>query len=228
MPLYSFLPAKPGAGCSTTAIHSALELAQRQSQRVLLADFDLNCGLTRFFLKIDHPYSCRDAVRGALNDEIWQRLRVRVDDLDVLPNGAIDLRPGLEPEALGSFLEFVRQRYRYVVADLSGTLEPFSLDILRESHRILLVVEPELSSLHMAQEKIQFLEAFDLASRVALVGCKWHADLPVDLGDVEVAVCEAENQIRQSLLRGGALDPASPYFKDISRLVDHMSVIPLR
>lgn len=228
MPLYSFLPAKPGAGCSTTAIHAAIELSQRQSQKVLLADFDLNCGLSRFFLKLDHPYSCRDAVRGALDDAIWQRLRVPVDDLDVLPNGAIDLRPGLDHEALGSFLEFVRQRYRYVIADLSGTLEPFSIDILRESHRILLVVEPELPSLHMAQEKIQFLEAFNLASRVALVGNKWHAELPLDLGDIELAIGKAENQIHQSLLRGGALDPASPYFKDISRLVDHMSVIPLR
>jgi pilus assembly protein CpaE len=231
--LFSFLPAKPGVGASTTAIHTALELAQRPHSRVLLTDFDLNCGLSRFLLKIANPLGIRDAVAKMpeMDDGLWAEIKSNVEDLDVLPPGLIDPAMELEPVRIRSLFEFARRRYRIVLSDLSGMMEHFSLDILQQSRRILLVVEPELATVHMAREKLRFLEARELQDRVALVINRWRKDAPLTIADIEsvlgvpaeITIGESAEQVYKSVMRGGALDPASTYYREIADLASWLS-----
>lgn len=231
--LYSFLPAKPGVGCSTTAIHTALELAQRPHSRVLLTDFDLNCGLSRFLLKIGNPLGIRDAVAKIpeMDEGLWSEIKSSIEDLDVLTNCLIDTHLALDPARVRSLFEYVRRRYRVVLADLSGMMEEFSVDILQQSRRILLVVEPELASVHMAREKMRFLEARDVHDRVALVINRWRKDAPLTIADIEsvlgspaeVTLSDAPEQVYKSVMRGGALDPSSHYYREIADLASWLS-----
>jgi pilus assembly protein CpaE len=231
--LFSFLPAKPGVGCSTTAIHTALELAQRPHSRVLLADFDLNCGLSRFLLKLGNPLGIRDAVAkmAEMDDGLWMEIKSSMEDLDVLPPTLIEPQLELEPMRIRTLFEFARRRYRVVLADLSGMMENFSLDILEQSRRILLVVEPELAGVHMAREKMRFLESRELHDRVALVINRWRKDAPLTIADIEsvlgvpaeITLSDSPEQVYKSVMRGGALDPASTYYREIADLASWLS-----
>jgi len=231
--LYSFLPAKPGVGASTTAIHTALELSQRPHSRVLLTDFDLNCGLSRFLLKLPNPLGLRDAVAKMqeMDEGLWAEIKSSVEDLDVLPNCLIDASMDLDPARIRSLFEFARRRYRIVLADLSGMMENFSLDILQQSRRILLVVEPDLATVHMAREKMRYLESRDLQDRVALVINRWRKDAPLTIADIEsvlgspaeITLSDAPDQVYKSVMRGGALDPASTYYREIADLASWLA-----
>jgi Flp pilus assembly CpaE family ATPase len=53
--------------------------------------------------------------------------------------------------------------------DLSGNLEKYSIELMQESKRILLVCTPEIPSLHLTREKLAFLRECDLSDRVSII-----------------------------------------------------------
>lgn len=231
--LYSFLPAKPGAGASITALHAAIELSLRPNHRVLFADFDLNGGVSRFAMKLANPYGLRDALAKVheMDDGLWSELVSRCDDLDVLPPTGIETDLDVEVGAIRRLFEFARRRYKVVLADLSGALERFSLDVMLQSRRVLLVVEPELICAHQAREKLRFLEEHDLRDRVGLVITKWRKDAPLTIADIEsvlglpaeATISDCGEQIHKSLLRGCALEPTSNFYREIADLAAWLS-----
>jgi pilus assembly protein CpaE len=234
--LYSFLPAKPGAGASTLAIHTAIELSHRQNNPVLLADLDLNCGISRFLLKLPNAYGVRDAVAKAheMDDGLWAELHSTYDGLAVLPAGLIDGEMQLEATRIRALFEFARRRYRVVIADLSGMMESFALDVLQQSRRVLLVVDPDLASVHMAREKLRYLERHELQDRMALVINRWRKDAPLSIADIEsvlglpaeATISDAPEAIYKSVMRGGAIDPASLYSREVSDLAQWLYTEP--
>jgi pilus assembly protein CpaE len=167
----TFLPAKPGVGCSTVALNASVALAEEPSARVLLADFDLNCGMISFFLRLEAEHSLVDAAEHAahLDEDLWTKLVSKAGALDVLPAGP--MRPGfrIEPPAMRYLLDFARRNYTVVCADLSGMMERFSVELMQESKRIFLVSTAELPALHQARQKLDYLRSLDLEERVSLV-----------------------------------------------------------
>jgi pilus assembly protein CpaE len=169
--LITFLPSKPGVGCSTVALNTAAALAAGGQNRVLLIDLDLNCGMLGFLLRVSSSYSVVDAAEHAahLDEELWSKLVVRVAELDLLPAGV--MRPGfrIEPPVMRYLLDFARRNYDFICVDLSGLMERYSVELMQEAKRICLVVTPELPSLHLAQQKLEYLRSLDLESRIALL-----------------------------------------------------------
>ena len=169
--LIAFLPAKPGVGCSTVALNAAAALAAENGTKVLLADFDLNCGIIAFLLNLDPAHSLVDAAEHAprLDEELWPRLITSVGTLDVLPSGP--LRPGfrIEPPAMRYLLDFARRNYNFICADLSGLMERYSVELMQDAKRIFVVCTPELPALHLARQKVEYLRSLDLEDRAALV-----------------------------------------------------------
>jgi len=167
----AFMPSKAGVGCSTIALNTSIMLAQQAEMKVLLADFDLNCGLIGFMLQLETPYSVVSAAENAhaMDEDLWQRLVTSRGQLDVLPAGPF--LPGfrIEPTQIRYLLEFARRNYKAICLDLSGVLEKFSLEILHESKQIFLVCTPEVPSLHLAREKLKFLRSQDLESRIRVL-----------------------------------------------------------
>lgn len=166
--IYSFLPAKAGVGATTLAVNTAAAVAAFRNERVFLGDFDLNSGLMRFQLKLDSQGSILDASQMMPNvdEQQWAKLITRFKTLDVIHSGHVNPLARMEMEHLRHLISHLRRAYRVVVADLSGNMERYSIEIMSESKHIFLVTTPELPALHLAREKFLALQKLDLGNRV--------------------------------------------------------------
>jgi pilus assembly protein CpaE len=183
----AFLPAKPGVGCSTVAMNTAMALAAKDGTRVLLMDFDLNCGMIAFLLHLDPERSLVDAAEHApqLDEELWPKLISTVNGVDVLPAGP--MRPGfrIELPAIRYLLDFARRNYDVICADLSGLMERYSVELMQEAKRIYLVCTPELPALHLARQKLEYLRSLELEPRVSLLLNRSQKHALVSTADIE-------------------------------------------
>lgn len=225
--LYAFLPAKGGTGASTIAINTALALGRMEAGKTLLMDCDINCGVVRFQLKIHNPFSIQDALEKGpkLDDGLWPDL-VAGDALDVLASGGVLPRYPYPHTHAQSVLDFARRRYRRVLLDLSDQLEEFAVGMLSHCRRIYLVVQPELSTVHLAREKLRFLKSIDLDDRVEVLLTRWRKDAVLTLADIESVLGVPISQslsidskgTYQALLSGTGIDAASHFGHEVQAL----------
>jgi Flp pilus assembly CpaE family ATPase len=168
--IFAFIPSKAGVGTSTIALNVSAAMARR-NMNVLLSDFDLNSGMMRFLLKLQNDYSVVDAVEHALeiDENLWPQLVTSINTLDVLHAGRCNPSLRVESAQVRALVDFMRRNYQALCFDLSGNLERYSVEIMSDCKRIMMVCTPEIPSLHLAREKIAFLRNFDLDSRVSVV-----------------------------------------------------------
>jgi pilus assembly protein CpaE len=169
--IFSFLPSKAGVGASTIALNVSAALARRPNMRVLLSDFDLSSGMLRFMLKLNNEFSVPDAVSrvGDMDENLWPQLVTKVGGMDVLHAGRINPNYRIEPTQVANLVAYMRRAYQVLCFDLSGNLEKYSMELMQESKRILLVCTAEIPSLHLAREKLAFLRDTGLSGRVSVV-----------------------------------------------------------
>ena len=173
--LYSFLPSKAGVGTSTLALNAAVAASKIDSTATFLADFDLSSGMIRFMLKLENSFSVIDAAQrcAEIDDQLWPQLVTKLGSLDVIHAGRLNPDVRLEAIQMREVLGFVRRNYKVICADLSGNFERYSIEIMHESKKIFLVCTPEISSLHLAREKYQYLQRLELGDRVAILVNRW-------------------------------------------------------
>ena len=169
--IFAFLPSKAGVGTSTIALNVSAAMARRPGMRVLLSDFDLNSGMLRFMLKLQNEYSVIDAAEHAMriDENLWPQLVTAIGAMDVLHAGRINPNLRIDTMQIRALVDFARRNYQALSFDLSGNLERYSLELMQESKRVLLVCTPEIPSLHLAREKIYFLRSLDLDSRISVI-----------------------------------------------------------
>lgn len=174
--VFSFLPAKAGVGTSTLALNVSAAMARRSDGRVLITDFDLSSGMLRFMLKLQNEHCILDAMEHAthMDENLWPQLVTTFDRLDVLHAGRINPNLRIEQGQIRNVVAFMRRNYSSLCFDLSGNLERYSLELMEESKRVLLVCTPEIPSLHLAREKLTFLRQVELDTRVAIVLNRCH------------------------------------------------------
>ncbi|HEY2845932.1 MAG TPA: hypothetical protein VGJ09_19885 [Bryobacteraceae bacterium] len=169
--IYSFLPAKAGSGATTLALNLAGALARLGGTRVLLSDLDLSSGILRFLLKIRNEHAIMEAVEHLqeLDENLWQQLVTTVGKLDVLHSGPMNPNVRVDPAQVHDLDQFWLRNYDVACVDLSGNLERYSLEIIRDSQQVFLVCTAEVPSLHLTREKLAFLKTLDLDNRVSVV-----------------------------------------------------------
>jgi len=169
--IYSFLPAKAGSGATTLALNLSAALSRVGNTRVLLSDLDLSSGILRFLLKIRNEHAIMEVIEHIyeLDENLWQQLVTTVAKLDVLHSGPLNPNVDVEPSQVHDLAQFWLRNYDVVCVDLSGNLERYSLEILRDSQQVFLVCTPEVPSLHLTREKLAFLKTLDLDNRVSIV-----------------------------------------------------------
>jgi pilus assembly protein CpaE len=174
--VFAFLPAKAGVGTSTLALNVSAAMSRRADGRVLLSDFDLSSGMLRFMLKLQNEYCVLDAMEHCthIDENLWPQLVTTFDAMDVLHAGRINPNLRIEQGQIRNLTAFMRRNYSAICFDLSGNLERYSLEIMEESKRVLLVCTPEIPSLHLAREKLTFLRQVELDARVAIVLNRCH------------------------------------------------------
>ncbi len=139
--VFSFLPAKAGDGTSTVAVNVSSAITRRAGGRTLIADFDLNVGMVSFLLKVTNAHSVLDAIRFAdhLDDAVWGNLVAKRDNLDVLGSGRLDPGAMLYSAQAENVLLFARRAYRAICLDLSGNMEAYSMELIRQSKEVFLI-----------------------------------------------------------------------------------------
>ena len=169
--IFSFLPSKAGVGASTIALNVSGALARRPNTRVLLSDFDLSSGMLRFMLKLTNEFSVPDAISrvGDMDENLWPQLVTPVAGMDVLHAGRVNPSYRIDAAQVANLVAFMRRTYQVLCFDLSGNLEKYSIELMQESKRILLVCTGEIPSLHLAREKLAFLRDMGLSGRVSVV-----------------------------------------------------------
>ena len=169
--IYSFLPAKAGSGATTMALNLSGALSRVANTRVLLADLDLSSGILRFLLKIRNEHAIMEVIEHMheLDENLWQQLVTTVAKLEVLHSGPLNPNVRVDPAQIHDLAQFCLRNYDAVCVDMSGNLERYSLEILRDSQQVFLVCTPEVPSLHLTREKLAFLKTLDLDSRVSVV-----------------------------------------------------------
>lgn len=226
--VYTILPAKPGTGASTIALNAALAMSRASEGRVLMSDFDLNCGVTRFQWKLTNPFSVHDAMEkaGDLDGSLWAELVSPVGRLDVLSSGAIQPDFPTDIGRIRRMIDFARRQYRVLLIDLSGNMEHFSIELMAQSRRILLVVRPDLATVYLAREKLRYLRSLDLEDRVGILLNRWHRDAVLSMGDIEGVLGlpvqqtfpEDAKAVYQAVLAGDGVDPASDLGREVAQL----------
>jgi Flp pilus assembly CpaE family ATPase len=218
-------------------------------------DLDLNCGILAFLLHLAGGRSIVDAAEHAadLDEQLWPKLVTTAGGIDVLPAGPMQPAFRLEPSALRYLLDFARRNYGFLCADLSGLMERYSVDLLLESKRIYLVCTPELPSLHLARQKLEYFRTLELESRTALLLNRWQKRGLVSTAEVEKVVglpvaLEIPNDYRgvhKAMSDAKPMDPNSeigrcftqlarriaakdPAPKHGHRFVEYFSLIPAR
>jgi pilus assembly protein CpaE len=185
--IFSFLPSKAGVGASTIALNVSAALARTPETRVLLTDFDLTSGMIRFMLKLSNTNAVTDAIENAvrMDEQLWPQLVSNVGGLEVLHAGRVNPNYSIEPAQIRGLVAFMRRNYKALCFDLSGNLEPYSMELMQESKRIILVCTSEIPSLHLAREKMQFLRTLDLDGRISVVLNRVHKKAAFTKNEVE-------------------------------------------
>jgi Flp pilus assembly CpaE family ATPase len=229
--VYSFLPAKPGVGTTTLALNGSLHAATDGG--VLLTDFDLNCGMLRFLLKLDASNSIIEALEhaGGMDEQLWPQLVNKVQGIDVLHAGCIKPEIRIQGLQVQQLLEFARRNYRVVCADLSGNLERYSLEVMHESKQIFLVCTPEVAVLHLAREKMHFLQSLDLSARVSILLTRYNGKKselkPEQVEEivgapVQMTFVNDYARVSEAIREGKVIDANSELGKQCRALGDHM------
>jgi pilus assembly protein CpaE len=230
--LYSFLPSKPGVGATTLAINSCVALSQNPDTSALLMDFDLNCGMVRFMLKLESTYSILDAAEHAqkMDENLWPQIVTRCGGLDIVQAGVLNPEIRIESIQIQHLLDYARRNYKVVCADLSGNLEKYSMEIMHESRKIFVVCTPEVASLHLAREKLQYLQRMDLGDRACVLLNRYAKRSSITPAEVEqivgapVQITFANDYARvaRAIQEGKGVDPNSEFGKSCAELGAYM------
>jgi len=169
--LYAFFPTKPGVGASTIAVSTSCALADELHVGTLLLDCDLMAGCTKFLLKLDNSFFHRERIAarrrvgcGFVGADVG-----KWDGLDVLYAGELDPPAPLTSDSLEVVLGFARSLYDTICADLASSLDPFTVQVMREARRIFLVTTPELVPLRMTADRLRHMKELGLVDKVSLL-----------------------------------------------------------
>ncbi len=159
--ILGFFSAKGGCGATTIACHAAVELARQTSQKVLLADLDLDAGLVGFLMKSKSRYSILDAMSNThrLDPSYWRALISNgTPRLQVIraPDASVQ-RAEPKGEDLHTVLRFVRFQYDWTLVDLGRGLNPLVVNALDEVDQAFLVTTLDVPALHQVQQIIRTL-----------------------------------------------------------------------
>ncbi|MCC6590879.1 MAG: P-loop NTPase [Bryobacterales bacterium] len=161
----SFSSAKPGAGSSTIAAHTAHALRKLTGAKVLLIDFDLQGGTIGFYLKLQAAYSVVDALQQAerLDPSLWSALTIPSGGIDVLPAPELPFNDPIDQPRLNELIEHARRLYDWIILDTPTIFHRSSLLSLSEADNSFLVSTSDLASLHVARRAVQMLEQLGFA-----------------------------------------------------------------
>ena len=157
--IFTFLGAKGGAGCTTTAVNTALALQQSHGN-VVLVDF-APIGHAALQLNLRPQFGVQDALQN-----LHRMDSTLLDGLMTPTNEGLHLLAGPQqpyateptPGELARLFDLLVNHYRFVVVDASSRLDPTTRLLSDLSNAVLLVTQCDVVSLWSAGRIHAFLE----------------------------------------------------------------------
>lgn len=161
--LFTFLPAKAGSGCSTVVLNTAAALAAA-GRRPLVLDADLRSSVLGLMIGAESGGSIQAVLAASAELDIFllrRNLAERHGADFLLSSRSLDA-PLPEWAHYFQLLNFVRDRYPFVLADLPELVNPATVELIRRSQAIFVVCTPEMPSLHLALQRLTELDRLGL------------------------------------------------------------------
>ena len=156
---FSVFSPKGGTGCSTIAINLAVALREELKQEVLLMDGKLFFGDLDIMLNLKTLNSISDLIPhlGSLDDGLLHDvISEHSTGIKVLPAPLSPVSAqGIHPEELHRILTAAQNTYPNIVIDSGNYLNENTVTLMDASHKILLVINPEIASLRDASRFIE-------------------------------------------------------------------------
>ncbi|MEJ2539172.1 MAG: AAA family ATPase [Gemmatimonadota bacterium] len=187
----AFFSAKGGAGATTVATNTAIEIHRITGKRTLLVDLDLEMGEIATLLGVQPRFHFIDLVRN------FHRLDADLlaSYIDSHDSGVHVLSAPFEPEIgeevtseqIGGILRFLRSHYDYLVVDTSKSLAPPVLTTFREADQIFLITNADVPSIRNLKRSLPALDKVTGgdAKRLRLVVNRFNPKGLVRLTDLE-------------------------------------------
>lgn len=158
----AFLGSKGGTGVTTMATHLGALLAKAHSRRSLLIDLHPTFGEAALYLGLTkYKYSFYELAesKDRLDSNLLQGFLLHHSSgLDLLP--APDLYEQsrhVPPEDIGQTVDYLRQRYEFVVIDCPPGLNKPNLEVIQRADHLYLVIVPEVSAVANAVRYLDYL-----------------------------------------------------------------------
>jgi pilus assembly protein CpaE len=148
-----FFGAKGGAGTTTLAVNTGVELAA--NKRTLIVDLKAGLGEVTLFLGVRSRYTMLDALDNLhrLDQEFMKELVVKhKSGLEILAGSDLFDRPGASDSgAIEEVFRILGRQYEHIVVDAGAQMNPCVVATLYTADSICLVTNPDVPSVRNAQ-----------------------------------------------------------------------------
>jgi len=234
---FGFLSAKGGCGATTIACHVAAEMG-RQTNRVLLADLDLDAGMVGFITKTKSVYSILDAINNLhrLDLSYWKALVSNgVPGVEIIAS-PLTLASKQQPkdEQVRQVLAFARPNYDWTLADLGRSLSRTAMAAMEEIDEVCLITTLEVPALHQSKQIIQTLiDSGYGKARIRLILNRAPKRLDITPGELEkmlgipifAMIPNDYPELYETYAEGRMLNRTSDLGKSMTRLAARLSGI---
>jgi len=154
----SFFGAKGGAGTTTLAVNTAIDIARTSGRPTLIIDLHTYLGEVALFLGVRPRFTTVDAIDNLhrLDAEFLRELVIRhKSGLDILAGSEIVDRPGpQDAPAVEQLLQVLSRTYEYIVID-AGTVTSVCAEVaVYAADTIYVIANPDVPSIRNTQRLV--------------------------------------------------------------------------
>jgi len=156
-----FFGAKGGAGTTTVAVNSGVDVARMSKKPTVIVDLKPGLGEVALFLGVRPKYSLLDAIDNLprLDKHMLSSLVVKhKSGLDILAGSDQFDRPAqADASAIGEVFRVLARNYEYILVDGGNQINQQSVAALGVADEIFLIVSPDVPSIRNAQRLLNRL-----------------------------------------------------------------------
>jgi pilus assembly protein CpaE len=158
----SFFGAKGGAGTTTLAVNTAIDIARISKRPTLIIDLHQFVGEVALFLGVRPRFTLIDAIDNLhrMDQEFLKELVVRhKSGLDILAGGDQIDRPGPnDAPAIEQLLQQLGRSYEFIIIDAGTVTTPVADVAVFAAETIFLVANPDIASVRNAHRIVDRFE----------------------------------------------------------------------